>query len=385
MKRKICVVTGTRADYGLLKEIIKLISRDPDLELQLVATGSHLSPDHGLTYREIEGDGFQLDRKVEMLTSSDSPSGTAKSLGLCLIGFGDVFAELRPDLLVVLGDRYEILGAVTAALFAKIPVAHVHGGELTEGAYDDALRHSITKMSHLHFVAAPAYRNRVIQLGEQPQYVHNVGGLGVDSLKKLKLLDRAELERSLNYRFAKKNLLVTFHPVTLSDQSDQQQLRELLKALGSFKDINFIFTLPNADTGSRALKAIIEDFVLNHENARAYASLGQLRYLSCMAMVDGVVGNSSSGLLEAPTLGKGSVNIGDRQKGRLTASSVINSKPNEDDIKEAINKLFSTEFQNSLAEVKNPYGNGGASEKILGVIKATNLNALPSKTFYNLE
>ncbi len=385
MKRKICVVTGTRADYGLLKEIIKQISCDPDLQLQLVATGSHLSPEHGLTYREIEEDGFRIDRTVEMLTSSDSPAGTAKSLGLCLIGFGDVLADLRPDILVVLGDRFEILGVVTAALFAKIPVAHLHGGELTEGAYDDALRHSITKMSHLHFVAASEYQNRVIQLGEQPRYVYNVGGLGVDSLKKLKLLDRNELERSLNYQFGKKNLLITFHPVTLSDNSDQQQLRELLNALESFKDINLIFTLPNADTGSRALKAMIEEFVFKHENATVYTSLGQLRYLSCMALVDGVVGNSSSGLLEAPALGKGSVNIGDRQKGRLTASSVINSDPNEKDIREAINLLFSAEFQKSLAKVQNPYGNGGASEKIIQILKSTNLNAFPSKTFYNLE
>lgn len=383
MKRKICVVTGSRADYGLLKGIIKQISHDPDLHLQLVATGSHLSPDFGLTYRELEDDGFQLDRKVEMLTSSDSPSATAKSLGLCLIGFGDVFEQLRPDLLLVLGDRYEIFGAVTAALFAKIPVAHLHGGELTQGAYDDALRHSITKMSHLHFVAASEYRNRVIQLGEQPQYVYNVGGLGVDSLKKLKLLDRSELERSLNYEFAKKNLLVTFHPVTLSDNSDQQQLRELLNALDSFKDINFMFTLPNADTGSRALKVMIEEFVLNHENAKAYSSLGYLRYLSCMALMDGVVGNSSSGLLEAPALGKGSINIGDRQKGRLSASSVINSKPCENEIREAIKKLYSVEFQKGLAKVKNPYGNGGASEKILEIIKATELSVLPRKTFYN--
>lgn len=385
MKRKICVVTGTRADYGLLKEIIKQISCDPDLQLQLVATGSHLSLDHGLTYREIEEDGFQIDRIVEMLTSSDSPAGTAKSLGLCLIGFGDVLTDLRPDILLVLGDRFEIFGVVTAALFAKIPVAHLHGGELTEGAYDDALRHSITKMSHLHFVAASEYQNRVIQLGEQPRYVYNVGGLGVDSLKKLKLLDRTELERSLNYQFGKKNLLITFHPVTLSDNSDQQQLRELLKALESFIDINLIFTLPNADTGSRALKEIIEEFVFKHENATAHTSLGQLRYLSCMALVDGVVGNSSSGILEAPALGKGSVNIGDRQKGRLMASSVINCDPNEKDIREAINQLFSAEFQKGLAEVKNPYGNGGASEKIIQILKAANLNVFPRKTFYNLK
>ena len=384
MTRKICVVTGTRADYGLLKWVIRNIAHDPDLTLQLVATGMHLSPEFGLTYREIEQDGFHIDRKVEMLTSSDTAVGTAKALGLGIIGFADVLADLQPDLLVVLGDRFEIFGVVSAALFAKIPVAHLHGGELTQGAYDDAMRHSITKMSHLHFVAASEYRDRVIQLGEQPERVYQVGGLGVDSIKKLILLGRTELETSLDFKFGEKNLLVTFHPTTMDAVSGSQQLQALLQSLEALPDTHLIFTLPNADTGSRALIAMIEKFVLEHENAHAYTSLGQLRYLSCVAQVDGVVGNSSSGLLEAPSLGVGTINIGDRQKGRLCAASVINCEPLAPSISAALQKLYSPGFKESLVNVQSPYGQGGASDKIVEILKYVPLDALLTKKFYNL-
>ena len=384
MTRKICVVTGTRADYGLLKWVIRNIADDPELTLQLVATGMHLSPEFGLTYREIEQDGFHINRKVEMLTSSDTPVGTAKALGLGIIGFADALADLKPDLLVVLGDRFEILGVVSAALFARIPVAHIHGGELTEGAYDDAMRHSITKMSHLHFVAASEYRDRVIQLGEHPNSVHQVGGLGVDSIKKLKLMERSELEKSLDFKFGDKNLLITFHPTTLDHAPSTQHLQALLQSLEALTDTHLIFTLPNADTGSRALIAMIEKFVLEHANAFAYASLGHLRYLSCVAQVDGVLGNSSSGLLEAPSLNVGTINIGDRQKGRLCASSVINCEPTEASISQALEKLYSLEFIDGLTEVQCPYGQGGASDNIVEILKLVPLGSLLTKKFYNL-
>ncbi len=384
MRRKICVVTGTRAEYGLLRGVIQGIQDNPLVGLQLVATGMHLSPEFGLTYLEIEKDGFRIDRKVEMLTSSDTPVGISKSMGLGLIGFADAFQELNPDLLVVLGDRFEILAAVLAALVAQIPVAHIHGGEVTEGAIDDALRHSITKMSHLHFVAAEEYRNRVIQLGESPECVFLVGGLGVDIIAKTSLISRKELETSLGLRFRGKNLLVTFHPPTLNSVSAERQMEELLVALSGLEDTTLIFTMPNADTGGRALVRMIEKFVMQHSGAYAYTSLGQQRYLSCLAQVDGVIGNSSSGLLEAPTLNKGTINIGDRQKGRLQATSIINCQAEREAIRMALQQLYSIEFQASLGEVVNPYGNGGASEKILDVIINYECEKNVKKSFFDL-
>ena len=382
--RKICIITGTRAEYGLLRWVMQGIKDDPDLSLQVIATGMHLSPEFGLTYREIEQDGFQIDRKVEMLTSSDTPVGIAKSMGLGLIGFADALNELSPDLIVVLGDRFEIFAAVAAALVARIPVAHLHGGEATEGAFDEALRHSITKMSHLHFVAAEEYRQRVIQLGEQPERVFLVGGLGIDNIKRLKLLDRAELENSLGFKLGQKNLLITFHPVTLETATTADQMTELLAALSELQNTQLIFTMPNADTEGRILIRMVEHFVAQHANASAYTSLGQLRYLSCIAHVDGVVGNSSSGLIEVPSFRKGSINIGDRQRGRLLATSVINSAPIRQDISAALEELYSADFQKRLNQVCNPYGEGGASEKVLETIKHYALDGIAKKVFYDL-
>jgi GDP/UDP-N,N'-diacetylbacillosamine 2-epimerase (hydrolysing) len=383
MTRKICVITGTRAEYGLMRWVMQGIKDDPELTLQVIATGMHLSPEFGLTYREIEKDGFKIDRKVEMLTSSDTSVGIAKSMGLGLIGFADALNELRPDLIVVLGDRFEIFAAVAAALVARIPVAHLHGGEATEGVIDEAIRHSITKMSHLHFVAAEEYRQRVIQLGEQPERVFLVGGLGVDNIKRLKLLDRAELEASLDFKLGQKNLLITFHPVTLETETAVDQMEELLAALAELKNTQFIFTLPNADTDGRALMKMVEQFVAQHPNARAYTSLGQLRYLSCIAQVDGVVGNSSSGLAEVPSFKKGTINIGDRQRGRLQAASVINCEPTRQSIEAALKRLYFADFQVSLSQVLNPYGEGGASEKIIASIKSAALEDVLKKRFYD--
>ncbi len=385
MNRKICIVTGTRAEYGLLRWVMQGIKDDPDLTLQIVATGMHLSPEFGLTYREMETDGFRIDRKVEMLTSSDTAVGIAKSMGLGLIGFADALNDLKPDLILVLGDRFEIFSAVAAALVARIPVAHLHGGESTEGAFDEAIRHSITKMSHIHFVAAEEYRQRVIQLGENPERVFLVGGLGIDNIKRLKLLDRSEIETSLDFKFGQNSLLITFHPVTLETATAADQMSELLAALAGLKDTQLIFTLPNADTGSRELIRMVEQFAAGHPNARAFTSLGHLRYLSCVAQVDGVIGNSSSGLLEVPSFKKGTINIGDRQRGRLQAASVINCRPSRLDIASALEQLYSTEFQAGLSQARNPYGEGGASDKVVETIRHyASLDGIAKKEFYEL-
>lgn len=384
MSRKICVVTGTRAEYGLLRWVMQGIKDDPDLTLQIVATGMHLSPEFGLTYRAIELDGFRIDRKVEMLTSSDTPVGIAKSIGLGLIGFGDAWHDLEPDLIVVLGDRFEIFSAVAAALVARIPVAHLHGGETSEGAFDEALRHSITKMSHLHFVAAEEYRRRVIQLGEQPERVFLVGGLGVDNIKRLTLLDRTELEASLGFELGPRNLLVTFHPVTLEASTAAGHMSELLAALAELQDTQIIFTLPNADTDGRTLIGMLEQFAAQHANSHVFTSMGQLRYLSTIAQVDGVVGNSSSGLLEVPSFRKGTINIGDRQRGRLQARSVINCEPDRSSISAALQRLYAADFQAGLSEVRNPYGEGGASEKVVGTLKRVSLAGVTKKVFFDL-
>ena len=382
--KKICVITGSRADYGLLRLLMRRIHDAPELMLQLIVTGMHLSPEFGLTYCEIEGDGFRIDRKVEMLTSSDTVVGVAKSMGLGLIGFADALSELKPDMVVVLGDRFEIFSAVSAALIARIPVAHLHGGETTEGAFDESLRHSITKMSYLHFTATEEYRQRVIQLGEHPERVFVVGGLGVDVIKNIKLLERTDLEASLGFKFKKKNLLVTFHPVTLENATAPDQMAELLEALAELKDTQLIFTQPNSDTDGRALIKMLDNFCMQHSHAHVYVSLGQLRYLSCISLVDGVVGNSSSGLLEVPSFGKATINIGDRQKGRLQAESVINCAPERNSITAALKKLYSPDFQAGLNKVRNPYGEGGASEKIVTTIKHYEVQDSTQKAFYDL-
>jgi GDP/UDP-N,N'-diacetylbacillosamine 2-epimerase (hydrolysing) len=384
MSRTICVVTGSRADYGLLRWVMEGVARDPDLELQVAVTGMHLSPEFGLTYRQIETDGFRVDSRVEMLLGSDTPSAIAKSVALGASGFGDALARLRPDLLLVLGDRFEIFAAVTAALFARVPVAHLHGGETTAGSLDDAMRHAITKMSHLHFVAAADYGRRVVQLGEDPRRVFVVGGLGVDTLRRTPLLERAALEASLGISLGAKSLLVTFHPATLERESASRQMEELLAALHELNDTTLIFTMPNADTGGRDLFPIIETFVGSHLNARAFTSLGTVRYLSCMSLVDGLVGNSSSGLLEAPSLRKGSINIGERQTGRLKAESVIDCAPHRVAIQAAIERLFSQAFQATLSTVRSPYGEGGASEMVLDVLRTYPLADLVTKTFHDL-
>lgn len=385
MKRKICVITGTRAEYGLLRWLMEEIKTSPELELQVLVTGMHLSPEFGLTWQDIERDNFHINRKVEILLSSDTPTGISKSIGLGIIGFADAFAELAPDIVVLLGDRFEILGAAIAAMSARLPIAHLHGGEATEGLIDEAIRHAITKMSHFHFVASDTYRRRVIQLGEDPARVFTVGGLGLDSLARLKLLPRQQLEQAINFTLRPRNLLITFHPVTLEQNKAAEEFAELLAALSELEDTGLIFTLPNADTEGRGLINMVEQFVASHRAARSYTSLGQLRYLSCMQQVDGVVGNSSSGLIEAPSLRKGTVNIGARQDGRMKAQSIIDCDPKRTNIAAALRQLYSEPFQSMLQRITNPYGRPGASEKIASMLHGLPLDGVLKKRFYDLD
>jgi GDP/UDP-N,N'-diacetylbacillosamine 2-epimerase (hydrolysing) len=385
MKRKICVVTGTRAEYGLLRWVMQGIKDDQNLELQIIVTGMHLSQTFGLTYKEIEKDGFHIDYRVETISEFDSPIGISESIAKGVQGCAIALNELKPDLVVLLGDRFEIFAAATAAMVARIPIGHIHGGESTEGLIDEAFRHSITKMSQIHFVAAPEYRDRVIQLGENPSNVFLVGGLGLDNIKRLTLLDKVELEDVLGLKFKSRNLLVTFHPVTLENDTAERQMNELLEVLAGLHDTTLIFTLPNADTGGRIIIKMIEDFVGSYPNAYSYKSLGQLRYLSCLQFIDGVLGNSSSGLTEVPSFKKGTINVGDRQLGRLKAESVINCEPSQVEIKHALDVLYSQDFQHNLESVINPYGTGGASEKVLEVLRSIELSDLVKKKFYCLE
>jgi UDP-hydrolysing UDP-N-acetyl-D-glucosamine 2-epimerase len=381
-QKKICVVTGSRAEYGLLYGIMKKIQEDEDLLLQLVVTGMHLSPEFGLTYREIEKDGFPIAEKVEMLLSSDTPAGIGKSVGLGVIGFADALDRLDPDLLILLGDRFEILAAAQAALFARIPVAHIAGGDTTEGAFDEAIRHSITKMSHLHFPTNEQAVKRILQLGEHPDYIYNFGSPGIDYIKHLTLLTREELEDALGVRFLDKNILVTFHPVTL-EASSPAQFGQLLEALTFFEPHRGIFiTKANADTEGRIINNMADELAARKANVHTFTSLGQLRYLSLISEVDVVVGNSSSGLYEVPTFKKPTINIGDRQKGRLAASSVIHCRPVTEDIIAAIQMADTLD----CSQVQNPYGEGNSAARIVATIKKiSDLRNLLKKHFFMME
>jgi len=381
--RRICVVTGSRADYGILYWLLKAIAGDRDLELQIAATGSHLSPEFGLTWREIEADGFAIAAKVEMLLSADTPSAIAKSLGLGVIGFADAFARLAPEIVVVLGDRFEILAAAQAALVARIPIAHIHGGEVSEHAIDESIRHAITKMAQWHFVAAEPYRKRVIQMGESPERVFNHGAPGLDHLSKSEWLSRARLEEKLGMRLGEPLFLVTYHPATLGERPPEEAMAELLAALEAFPEATVVFTHPNADAGGRALIGPIEAFVRSHpQRAKAFVALGQRGYLNVMREADVVVGNSSSGITEAPALHKATVNVGERQKGRLKAASIIDAAERRDDIVRALRKALSPEFRATLAGTESLYGVGDASRAILARLKAE----LPrvAKPFFDL-
>ena len=383
--RKICVVTGSRAEYGLLYWVIREIERKVGLQLQLVVTGMHLSPEFGMTIQQIASDGFPITRRVEALLSSDSAVGITKSTGLGMIGFADVFQELNPDIVLMLGDRFELLAAASSALFAALPIAHIHGGEVTVGAFDEAIRHSITKMSHLHFTSTESHRNRVIQLGEHPSKVFNVGAPGLDNIRRMELLSKKEVEDFLGVRMCHRSLLVTWHPATLEPGKTKNNFQSLLDAMDELEDTTLIFTKANADTEGRIVNAMIDKFVIDRENAVAHTSLGQLYYLSTLKHVNGVVGNSSSGIIEAPSLFIGTVNIGDRQKGREKADSVIDCSTDRQSILAAISKNFSRSFQENISLTNNPYDSGSdVARSIVDTLLACSLRDIVKKSFYDL-
>ncbi len=382
MKKRICVVTGSRAEYGILKPLLQEIAKTPSLHLQIIVTGTHLSRNFGLTYKEIENDGFVIDEKIKIVGSSDSPRAITEALGKAVCGFARAFEVLAPDMIVVLGDRYEIFGAVSAACVARIPVAHLHGGERTEGAIDDAFRHAISKMSLLHFTAAAEYQQRVVQMGENPARVFNVGSLALDTIATRQFFSKKELEKKLGIVFGTPLFLITYHPVTLENNTSKKDFNELLVALDTFKSATCIFTYANADTQGIVINESIERYVKkNPHRMVAVPSLGMQTYLSLMKCADAVVGNSSSGIIEAPSLKKPTVNIGDRQKGRLKAASVLDCIPKKEDIVNALQKAISKDFGKSLIKVKNLYGSGNVAKKI---VKEFLKKILLKKEFYDV-
>jgi UDP-hydrolysing UDP-N-acetyl-D-glucosamine 2-epimerase len=385
MKHKICVITGTRAEFGLLYWLMKEIQDDPDLELQLIVTGAHLSSEFGLTYKEIEAAKFKIDEKVEILLSSDTAIGITKSVGLATISLAESFSRLNPELIIILGDRYEMLAAAQAAMFAKIPIAHIHGGEVTEGAFDEAIRHSISKMSSLHFVAAEPYRKRVIQLGELPERVFNFGAPGLDHIQKTELLDRDQLEKSIDFQLGETNFLVTYHPTTLQHQSTESAINALLEALDTFSTAHILFTGHNSDSEGRIIGERITSFIGQRtKRCRFFVSLGQLKYLSALKHFNIVIGNSSSGIIEAPFFKIPTVNIGNRQKGRLRAETIIDCREDSQSIGKAINLALSDKFKEKIKNATSPYGMGNASFKIKEAIKSFDRSQGTTKKFLDI-
>lgn len=386
--KRIGIMTGTRAEYGLLKPLMQEINKDNDMELYLIVSGMHLSPEFGMTYQEIEKDGFEINAKVEMLLSSDSPAGISKSIGLGVIGFADEFQRADLDMLILLGDRYEALSAAISAMVMRIPIAHLHGGELTEGAIDEGIRHSITKMSYLHFTSTEQYRNRVIQLGENPERVFYVGALGVENIKKINLMTKEELERSIHFEIDENTVIVTYHPVTLENNTVEEQFLNLLEVLDRNPKIRMIFTKANADTNGRIVNELIDKYAAqNSERACAFVSLGQKRYLSALKYCRIVIGNSSSGIIEAPSFGKPIINIGDRQKGRICADSVINCGYTQQEIQQAMETALTEEFENKASNCRNPYEKENTAANIISVIKDYLLNdkIKLKKGFYDIK
>lgn len=383
-KIKVCVVTGTRAEYGLLYWLMREINNEGSMQLQLIVTGMHLSEEYGSTYKQIEADGFFIDKKIDISAESDSELSVCNSMGIGITSFSEVFDEIKPNLIIILGDRFEIFSAASAAMVLKIPIAHLHGGEATEGVIDEPIRHSITKMSHLHFAATEVYRNRIIQLGEQPDRVFNVGGLGIDNIFRIELLSRDDFEEAINFKLSEKNLLVTFHPVTLEHSTSRSHFQALLDALNDLTHTNIIFTKANNDTNGKVINEMIDDYVSKNNNSVSFKSMGQLKYLSALQFVDATIGNSSSGLIEAPSFKIGTIDIGDRQRGRIKASSVISCFPSKIEIKAAIEKLYSDDFQTTLQGVQNPYGSKSASKEIIRILRETSLKNIIKKSFYDI-
>lgn len=384
--RKICVVTGTRAEYGLLSRLIRRIDGSERTQLQLVVTNMHLSPRYGETVREIEQDGFRIDRRIPIVEDGRTDAaGTARSMALALEGFTKAFVELQPDLVILLGDRYELLAAAEAAMLTKVPVAHIHGGEVTEGAYDDAIRHAVTKMSHLHFTSTEAYRQRVIQLGEDPERVFCVGSLGVENIKTIPLMAQEELVRAIGFPLDGNTVLATYHPVTLGSGSGETLIRDFLDVLAEHEDVRVVFTMPNSDTGSEVLREATERFVAAHPGrAVAFKSLGIKKYLSVMKYCAAVVGNSSSGILEAPSMGVPTLDIGERQKGRIAAGSVLHCGAERDAIRSGLETVLSRSFREKARNVANPYEKDGTMERIFEIISTYPLDGVLQKHFYDL-
>jgi len=384
-KRNIAVVTGSRAEFGLLIPVLRKIKDDAELNLKIYVTGTHVEGRFGRTITEITEAGFNVARQVDIFLQDDTPRGVARSTALSIMGFADVFTDDRPDIMLVLGDRFEIFGAVSSACILGIPVAHIHGGELTEGVMDEQFRHSITKMSHIHFAVTDEYRNRIIQMGEQPGRVFNTGSPAVDGVLQTELISRRELESDLGLKFGATNLLITYHPVVLDKLSPAQQFAELLDALVK-TDAYLIFTYSNADTGGADINIMIEKFVAeNSDRAFVTKSFGHKRYISVLNICDGLVGNSSSGLLEAAVCKKGAVNIGMRQKGRVRGANVVDCGNASQQIYDAVTKMLSAEFRASLNDVIPPYGDGKSAERIVDILKTVNLKEIQIKEFYDLE
>ena len=372
--KKILVVTGTRAEYGLLYWTMKEIQKDKDLRLQLIVTGSHLSEEYGYTVEQIKKDGFKIDEEIDMIIDSNKKSAIVKSMGLEMIQMAQAFDRLKPDILLILGDRYETFVAATCAMMMNVPIAHMNGGESTEGVIDEQIRHAITKMAHIHFAGAEYYKKRIIKMGEEPWRVHNVGQAGIENIRRLRLLTKTELEYELGFKFDKRIFLITYHPVTLGVQDIEDQMENLLKSISKF-DAKYIFTYPNADYGNKIIIDKINEFRHNHDNVYVFHSLGQVKYLSLMKYADVMIGNSSSGIIESPSFKLPVVNIGDRQKGRLRNKNIIDVGNNEIEIIEGINKaLYNKQFINSLNDLENVYGDGTTSEKVVKILKTIEIN-----------
>ncbi len=385
--RKICFFTGTRAEYGIMSRLMRMVAESPDCEIQIIATNMHLSPEFGLTYKEIEADGFLINKKVEMLLSSDTANGTVKSMGLATIGFADALEDLSPDLAVILGDRYEMLCAAQSCLIYKIPVAHLFGGEITEGAYDDAIRHAITKLSHLHFTSTEEYRQHIIQMGEQPGQVFHVGALGVNNIKNEPVMPLQQLEQSLNFPLGEKFLLVTFHPVTMETGTAAKQCDDLIHSLAEINnEYQLLFTLPNSDTDGRIIISKVNDYVNGHsDKAFAISSLGKKRYYSALKYATAVVGNSSSGLVEAPSFHIPTLNIGDRQKGRTKGISIVDVPATYYGIRDGLRKVLSKEFRETAYNSTNPYEKENTVENIYKVISTWPLENILQKHFHTWQ
>lgn len=367
--KKICVLTATRAEYGLLSRLIKKMMDDPAFDVRVVVTGMHLSPEFGSTWKEIEADGVHIDRKIEMLLSSDTPAAISKSMGVALMGFADYFNEINPDALMVLGDRYETLAVCIAAMNERIPIFHIHGGEATEGLIDEAIRHSITKMSILHFTSTDTYQKRVIQLGESPDRVFNVGSLGVENAVQIELLTRRELAKHLSINLDGKYAVGTFHPVTLEHDTAKNQIRELLKAIDENNELTYIFTKANADQNGRIINKLLGEYAERHDNFYLVDSLGMKNYLSAVKYSEFVIGNSSSGLIEVPSFNVPSIDIGERQKGRVHGETVIHCNPEKKEINDSIKKALCPDFISKIKCQKNPYDAGNTSDRIIKVLQ----------------